>query len=580
MDNTAGSARSLSALAARPGLAALVLVALCLITYLPGVLRLPAVDRTEVIFAETTRAMVARGAWLDPKYGDTIHQFRPIGTFWAQGLAASLAGENHARDIRVYRLPGLLAVLFSVLALFWLASPVVGREGALIASGLFAVAPLTVALSQLAIADGLALLPASVAMLALLRIYSAPEETDTLRLALLVWAAVGLGMLVNALHTPILICVTLIALSFMDRDFWWLGRLHPAKGVLLAAIIAAPWLVVRTLQDGVPFAGMSLGKFLAALGGAQDMKLRAFPGTFLLAAVLGFLPGTALLPPALRKLWEQKSDSKLARFLIAWIFGYIVYLELLSSKPGTYTVQVMFPAMALAVAMLVLARDQQGAPAWSAIPWPPLAALFGFALVMAPFVALRDMPPVYAMLAAAVVAAFFYVSAQAGRSGGLRDWGLYGVMALSALAVVLLGVAMPSIDKIWPTRQITRALAGCPAGPIAVQGYREPSAGFVLAPDPQITQPDAIRTALVDGRPSYIVGEVRDESLGMLSRMQYRRPRTLGCVEALNVMRGCPLYFTILATGPLEGCTARETYACSAHFQEKAALAKEKPGCE
>ena len=42
--------------------------------------------------------------------------------------------------------------------------------------------------------------------------------------------------------------------------------------VLLAAVtLAVAGLVVRTLQDGVPFAGMSLGKFLAALGGAQDM---------------------------------------------------------------------------------------------------------------------------------------------------------------------------------------------------------------------------------------------------------------------------------------------------------------------
>lgn len=582
VENAAESARWLKELTSRPKVAALALAVLCLLTYLPGVLRLPAVDRTEVMFAETTRSMLARGAWLDPRYGETIHQFRPIGTFWAQGLAASVAGADHARDIRVYRLPGTLAVLLSVLALYWLATPLVGRERALIAAGLFAVAPLTVALSQLAIADGLALLPATVAMLALLRIYSAREESEgTFSLAMLFWGAVGLGMLVNALHTPILVTVTLIALGVMDRDARWLQRLHAGPGLALAAAVGAPWLVVRAMQDGVPLAGLSWSKFLAALGGAQDMKLRAFPGTFVLAAVLGFLPATALLWPAMRKLWAQRAQDKIARFLLAWIVGYIVYLELLSSKPGTYTVQVMFPAMALAVAMLVLERNPDGVPpAGHAIPWSPLAALFGFALVMMPFAALRDMPSPYVIVAAIAVAALFFLSARAGRAGMLRDWALSGIAALSIFAITLLGLAMPAIDKIWPARQITRALAGCAPGPIAVQGFREPSIGFVLAPDPSITTPDAIRSALVEGSPGYIAGEVRDDSLRVLSRMQYRRPKTVGCVEAFNVMRGCPLYFTISATGPLDGCQARETFACTTEFQSRAEAAKETQGCD
>ena len=87
-----------------------------------------------------------------------------------------MAGEAHARDIRIYRIPGFLAVTLSVLALFWLAAPLIGTAAAGWAAGLFAVAPLTVLLSQLAIADGLALLPATVALVALMRIYAASEK--------------------------------------------------------------------------------------------------------------------------------------------------------------------------------------------------------------------------------------------------------------------------------------------------------------------------------------------------------------------------------------------------------------------
>ena len=167
---------SWAALASRPRAASLALLALCLAVYLPGFVRLPAVDRTEIIYAESTRDMVARGDWTDPRYGDAVQQYRPIGTFWAQGASRWLAGDALARDIRVYRVPSLIAVTLAVLALFWLGSAIVGAEAALIASALFAVAPLTVLVSQLAIAEGLSLLPATVAMLALLRVYTNDNE--------------------------------------------------------------------------------------------------------------------------------------------------------------------------------------------------------------------------------------------------------------------------------------------------------------------------------------------------------------------------------------------------------------------
>ncbi|MEQ1717676.1 MAG: glycosyltransferase family 39 protein, partial [Hyphomicrobium sp.] len=255
-----------SEVAERRSRAAMVLIMLCLVTSLPGILRLPAVDRTEVVFAETTRDMLARGNWIDPRFADVVHQFRPIGTFWAQGVAASVAGEGQARDIRVYRLPGLAAVTLAVLALYWLCVPLIGAPPALLAAGLFAVAPLTVLLTQLAIADGLALLPATLAMLALLRIYVAGENEDTFKLAMLFWAALGLGMLVNALHTPILVAATLVALSFFSRDFWWLSRLHTPRGAPIALALCLPWLLVRAYQDGLPFSGLGFKKFLAALG--------------------------------------------------------------------------------------------------------------------------------------------------------------------------------------------------------------------------------------------------------------------------------------------------------------------------
>ncbi len=570
MEWTARIVDAVASVISHPCRAALALLLLCLITLLPGVIRLPVVDRTETFFAESTRGMIERGNWLDPRYGDTVHKFRPIGTFWAQAVTAYAAGADDARNITVYRLPSLIAVTLAVLALFWLSLPLIGAAPAFLAAGLFAAAPLTAIVGTLAIADGLALLPATVAMLTLMRIYCARENEDTRKPSLTFWIAVGFGLLVNALHTPILLATTLIALFVMERDLSWLHRLKLFPGILIAILLAAPWLYVRHLQDGIPFSGMTSQAFLAALGGAQDMKLRAFPGTFLLAAILGFLPGTALLAPALKKLWGER-QSRLPKFLFAWIAGYIVYLELISSKPGTYTVQVMFPAFAIAIALLVQAWEGKlPLPKFHAIPAPLLAAPFALPVIAAPYVLMRETPPLWILPLVLGIVMLFYVSAREGHAARLSNWAMTGVAALCLLTITLNGAILPSVEKIWPSRQIQNALAGCPAGPMSVMGFREPASKFILNSDPSIASPEQVRAALVEGDATYLIGEVRDPGLKTLTRFQYRRPRPVACVEAYNMMRGCPLYFEILSTSDVSSCTAKEQFPCTPAFQAKA----------
>ncbi len=580
MEWTARIVDAVGRLAAQPRRAALALLVLCLVSYLPGVIRLPVVDRTETFFAESTRGMIERGNWLDPRYGDVVHKFRPIGTFWAQAVTASAAGIDDARNITVYRFPSMIAVTLAVLALYWLSLPLIGAAPAFLAAGLFAAAPLTAIVGTLAIADGLALLPATVAMLALLRIYCAEANDDTRKLSLLFWMAAGFGLLVNALHTPILVTTTLIALFILERDLSWLRRLYLVPGLLIALLLAAPWLYVRYLQDGIPFSGMGSKEFLAALGGAQDMKLRAFPGTFLLAAILGFLPGTALLAPALKRLWDER-ESRLPKFLFAWIAGYIVYLELISSKPGTYTVQVMFPAFAIAIALLVQACEGKlPLPKFHAIPKPLLAAPFALPVIAVPYILMREMPPLWILPLVLGIVALFYISAREGLAARLSNWATTGIAALCLLTITLNGAVLPSVEKIWPSRQIQRALAGCPAGPMSVIGFREPASRFILNSDPSIATPEQVRAALVEGRATYLVGEARDPSLKSLMRFQYRRPRPVACVEAYNVMRGCPLYFEILSTGDISSCSAREQFPCTPEFQAMADATKQDKSCD
>jgi 4-amino-4-deoxy-L-arabinose transferase-like glycosyltransferase len=557
-------------LSQRPRMAAAALLALSLLAYLPGLVGLPPVDRTEVVYAQMSRTMLQSGDALDAHYQEERFPFRPIGITWLQAATGKALGKSTWGWIGTYRLPSLIAAVLAVLALWKLSAPLVGPRASLIAAAFFAVTPVVALQSQLAIPEGPLLLAIVVAQLALLRLYCATGDgLDAKRLALGFWAAQGGGILLNALALPILSLSTLIALFFFDRDLAWLKRLRPLVGIPLMLVIAAPWVLVRAHADGgMPFATLDWHEFLRALGGAQDMKWKAAPLTFTLGLVLGFLPGALLLVPALKGLWNGRAEP-LQRFLLSWIVGYLLYLELISSKPALYTVQAMFPAAALAAALvmqrqgrLVLPDYMLRLPAW--LVAPGMAALFAavFYLGGAIGVALA--------IGALIVTAIFTLAAAAARQKFAAAWLLTSVVGFALFLGFTFGLLLPSFEQGWPAKRIAAAIAPlerCVVGPVGVLGFREPSATFVLGPDADANA-GTIASRMAGGDEGIAVIEDRWHP-DLLQALQERRadlPKRVGCVSAFNVMRGCRLDFSIYLSGRPQidaNCQVRPEFTCS-----------------
>ncbi len=89
---------------------------MALLAYLPGLLALPPVDRTEVVYAEMARSMLERGDLLDAQFQGERYPFRPIGITWLQAASASSSARSAQSWIGTYRLPSLLCGLLAVLA--------------------------------------------------------------------------------------------------------------------------------------------------------------------------------------------------------------------------------------------------------------------------------------------------------------------------------------------------------------------------------------------------------------------------------------------------------------------------------
>jgi len=571
----------LDRLAARPRLAAAELLALALFTYLPGVFLLPPVDRTEIVYAQSSRGMLERGTLIDSSYEGEAFAFRPIGIYWLQTATAKVLGRDARGAIATYRLPSLIAGILAVLATWWLTRPPLGERRAIIAAALFAVSPIVALQATLSIPEGPLLLAIVIAQLTLLRLYCAPEgdRDKGLWLALAFWAAQGGGMLLNALAVPILSLTTIIALYVFDRRLDWLWRLRPLLGVPLMAAIAAPWLLIRAHFDsGVPFSGLTWGEFIRALGGAQDMKWKAAPLTFTLAFVLGFLPGALLLVPALQNLWRERGEA-LQRFLFAWIVGYWLYLELIASKPALYTVQAMFPAAAAAVALALDRPPPEAAlhngrlaipPRMLRLPW--WIVLPGTIALFAAIVNFAGAPSTFLIVAGAtLVTALFTLAARAAGEGRAAAWLTTSVAGFALFIAYTFGVLMPHLEQGWPAARIADAVAPlrrCVTGPVGVLGFREPSAVFLFGRR-SVTDAETVAAWMATGEEAIAVVEDRfqPDVARVLALRGAKPPPRAGCVTAFNVMRGCTLDFSIYVTGADaldDSCHVAERFRCPA----------------
>ena len=191
--------RLIDKVAACPRLSAAVLIGLFLVACLPGLIALPPVDRTEIVYAESVRGMLERGDLLDARFISERFAFRPIGIYWLQMASGALLGPSAWGSIATYRLPSLLGGILAVLSVCWLLRPLVGARASLIAAALFAVTPIVALQAELAITEGPLLLAIVVAQLALLRLYCARAGEQLSGVAIAFWAAQGLAMLLNAL---------------------------------------------------------------------------------------------------------------------------------------------------------------------------------------------------------------------------------------------------------------------------------------------------------------------------------------------------------------------------------------------
>jgi 4-amino-4-deoxy-L-arabinose transferase-like glycosyltransferase len=189
----------------------------------------------------------------------------------------------------------------------------------------------------------------ALALMALVLARAHWADTRRRRYLLLMYVALGLAMLTKGPAALVLPGLVLLVYLAWTRRLGDLGSLMLPAGVLIVAVIVAPWYVLDYQQHGWEhikgfFIGENVGRYTETVG------VQHRPSWFYLPVVLSDLTPFALLfPAALIAAWRARSSEW--RLLIAWALVFVGVFSLSSTKQDLYIYPIV-PAVAVIIAAM------------------------------------------------------------------------------------------------------------------------------------------------------------------------------------------------------------------------------------
>jgi 4-amino-4-deoxy-L-arabinose transferase-like glycosyltransferase len=536
--------------------AAALLVAFCLIAFIPGFFQIPPVDRDEARFAQATKQMVESGEYVDIRFQDEVRYKKPIGIYWLQAAAVK-AGEalgvpNARTTIWLYRLPSLFGAIGAVLLTYWAALAFVAPRGALVAALMMASSILLGVEARLGKTDAVLLLTSVAAMGAMARVYltsrRAPDAPADWKTPAILWTAMAGGILLKGPLILMFVVLTVLTLFISDRSAKWLWRLRPLAGIAWLIVLVLPWFIAIIAKSGDNFFVQAIGQdMLGKITSGQEAH-GAPPGFYFLLFWVTFWPASVLAGLATPMVWRARREPG-AQFLLAWLIPSWIVFELVMTKLPHYVLP-LYPAIAILIAGILekgaLSRTRwmvRGTVGWFAFP-VAIAIATGIAFIAVG----RDLGLIAWPFAAAAVIFGLFAWWLYGADGAERSL-LRGMVASLFVAITAYAVTFPSLPALFPSALVDDEIRGTGCKDpqvVSTYAYQEPSLVFMLGTNTRFADTTAAalflgqgpcRFALIDARN---VGSFvqRANLIGLRYSLAQR-------IEGYNISIGRPVSFML-----------------------------------
>ena len=471
------------------------LIAVSLISFLPGFINIPPVDRDEARFAQATKQMIESGDYIDIRYQDEVRYKKPVGIYWLQAGVVKVAeavGVPQARtQIWLYRIPSLLGATGAVLLTYWAALAFVTRRTAYLAGVMMATSLLLGVEARLAKTDAMLLLCCVAALGVMARAYLQSTDRDIgWGRALILWTALAVGILLKGPLILMVVGLAAVSLAIADRSARWLMRLRPLVGILWLLILVLPWFVAIMARAGDSFLQESVAQDLLAKVFRGQETHGAPPGYYLLLFWFTFWPAAPLAAIVAPSVWRERREPA-TRFLLAWIVPSWIVFELVITKLPHYVLP-LYPAIAILIASAIERRVLSSNPHLTrfTVMWPIFAAVVP-AVAIIGLIYMRGQFGWIGWPFAAGAAIFgFYAWLLYDIEGAERSF-VRATIGAQFMLIAVFGVALPLMRPVFPSRSLAEmiSVSGCRNPIVAAAGYHEPSLVFLAG----------TRTRLVDG---------------------------------------------------------------------------------
>ncbi len=392
------------------------LVVFCLVFV--GSADIPVVNGDEARFAQATREMLERDDLVVPTFGGIDRYDKPILIYWL--VAASF--EHFGRSPRTARLPSNLAAAVAAALLAWAARRRWGPGSGLLAALLLAVSPVFHVQARACTADSVTFLCTLAAILAMERLV---DGVSSRRWAAVFWISLALGVLSKGPVTPLFLASTAVGLWVLNRPWlrWEIyaaavllpaGALAAGPVVLLVPAIAAgaafiknpaarrraaafgwwwglpltlgivlPWATAAWHATDGAFFRVAVSRHVVERSVTALESHGGFPGFYLVTALVLAFPWIATLTAAMPSIWRFRVSASWTRFLLAWMLGPLVVLEVLGTKLVHYWMPAYPAAILLVVGWLWERTEERPSPGRAALL---LHAAGGIVLAAAPVI--------------------------------------------------------------------------------------------------------------------------------------------------------------------------------------------------
>lgn len=335
-------------------------------------------------YSEIPREMVASGDWLTPRLNGIKYFEKPALQYWATATAFTIFGEHHWTARLWPALTGFLGVLFTAFA----TARLFGLQAGLIAGAVLAGSVLWNVIGHVNTLDmGVSFfLAAAVFALCL----GQRDESDlrgdsreSRRWQDAAWVLLALAVLSKGLIGLVLPAATVVVYSLWQRDWGFILRIRPLRGLLILLAITAPWFIA------VSWANPEFAHFFFIHEHFQRFLTKAHGRYqpiwyFIPILLVGMLPWLGSLAQGLAAGSRREAGRRFQprRFLLVWAVLVFVFFSVSGSKLASYILPI-FPALAALIGVHLAGYAASRRIEWHAVP----AIIVGAAcLFLVPFV--------------------------------------------------------------------------------------------------------------------------------------------------------------------------------------------------